>query len=164
MRAIADYPRGRGAFSAPDASMRRYFTPDKVFRKPSKPLRCDAEPLANVAMSAIAGGQVVRANDVRPSGGTFLECCCHSSVVVREGDQFGAVAHIAAPLLCRSKQERLEPALRTPPPERVRADGFCVFDQPGAGIEDPLFSRGKGFLEDYLRDSRSGLAHLCCYS
>src|SRR5712691_12689751 len=27
MRAIADYPRGRGAFSAPDASMRRYFTP-----------------------------------------------------------------------------------------------------------------------------------------
>src|SRR2546425_5450552 len=28
MCAIADYPRGRGAFSAPDASMRRYFTPD----------------------------------------------------------------------------------------------------------------------------------------
>src|SRR5207244_4751627 len=28
MRAIADYPRSRGAFSAPDASMRRYFTPE----------------------------------------------------------------------------------------------------------------------------------------
>src|SRR2546425_5989130 len=41
MRAIADYPRSRGAFSAPDASMRRYFT---SVRREGRLQRCP-EPL-----------------------------------------------------------------------------------------------------------------------
>src|SRR6516164_8871859 len=106
-------------------------------------------------VSPIATDHINSTNDIGPVGSYFLKGGCDARVILGKGDQACPIAHIAATLLGRGQQQRLQSILGAIRQEGLRADLLLIGWDEILNLEARhffLFGRSERFLEIGVRD------------